>query len=622
MDREKRDSEKDRDYTRKCFTMTITVIVLLVGVAFIPGFRLWGITFKRANILSDVIEFHDRELLMAEQLIDTSFYEDVPEGLLAMLDRRVSEGEGDGYGISNTSAPKAAERKYYVVPNVQNESLTPIEDYSEGQQMTAKFYYALAKESSERVVRVAVFGDSFIEADIITVDIREQLQTRYGGGGAGFVPMSSPLAKYRSSVKHTFSGWETYNIINKKSVPEEYKGRFAVSGMVSVPYEGATVRYEGSNFRDHLAKFSSAYILFKNRASTIISLGVNGGAMTEYKPETSDELQCVSVDGSIKRVDMKLAGTAGFIGYGVILEDDKGVNVHNFSVRSNSGTALIGTDPELNRQLNDLMRYDLIIIQYGLNAMSVDVLNYESYRKQLVRIIEYVKICFPQSAIIVMSVGDRSTLKDGQRVTMPAALAMLKCQRAAAQEAGVAFWNTFQAMGGENSMVNFVQKGWAAKDYTHIGFPGGKYIATQFVDYVKAATDSVCEIYDSGLFDNSIPLPSSSLVPEYDDYGELDEIMRRNEVAHAGGDESVTDEDADSEDIEGYSEPDSCDVEDGGIVIGLNATDSLTDTPQTDMIKVESPTEIKSMSNEDAMRSLEDSGIIAADSIAEQTQNK
>ena len=35
-------------------------------------------------------------------------------------------------------------------------------------------------------------------------------------------------------------------------------------------------------------------------------------------------------------------------------------------------------------------------------------------------------------------------------------------------------------MGGENSMVNFVQKKWAAQDHTHIRYPGGKYIAQRF----------------------------------------------------------------------------------------------------------------------------------------------
>ena len=38
--------------------------------------------------------------------------------------------------------------------------------------------------------------------------------------------------------------------------------------------------------------------------------------------------------------------------------------------------------------------------------------------------------------------------------------------------AGVPFWNVFGAMGGENSMVRFVELNWASKDYTHLSFRG------------------------------------------------------------------------------------------------------------------------------------------------------
>lgn len=92
-----------------------------------------------------------------------------------------------------------------------------------------------------------------------------------------------------------------------------------------------------------------------------------------------------------------------------------------------------------------------------------------------------------------MSVGDRSTMQNGTAVTMPAVKAMLKTQERAAEECGVGFWNTYEAMGGNNSMPKFVERHWAAKDYTHIGYPGGKYIAEQFVKFINAAVENVRE---------------------------------------------------------------------------------------------------------------------------------
>ena len=123
--------------------------------------------------------------------------------------------------------------------------------------------------------------------------------------------------------------------------------------------------------------------------------------------------------------------------------------------------------------------------------MATDVMDYGYYGRQLVRIINYIKECFPCSAIVVMSVGDRSTMQNGVAVTMPAVKAMLRTQEEAAKACGVGFWNTYEAMGGDNSMPEFVKRNWAAKDYTHIGYSGGKYIASQFVTFIKAAVESV-----------------------------------------------------------------------------------------------------------------------------------
>lgn len=71
--------------------------------------------------------------------------------------------------------------------------MTCIEDYSDStlRGMTP-FYRALDElAANPRLVRIAYFGDSFIEADILTADLRAMLQERYGGCGVGFVTITS-----------------------------------------------------------------------------------------------------------------------------------------------------------------------------------------------------------------------------------------------------------------------------------------------------------------------------------------------------------------------------------------------------------------------------------------------
>ena len=68
-----------------------------------------------------------------------------------------------------------------------------IEEYADsaGRGMNC-FYEALGKVASlDRPVRIAYFGDSFIEADILTGDLREMLQKRFGGCGVGYVSITT-----------------------------------------------------------------------------------------------------------------------------------------------------------------------------------------------------------------------------------------------------------------------------------------------------------------------------------------------------------------------------------------------------------------------------------------------
>ena len=492
-----------RDYTKKSFTITALVIVLLVCVSFIPSFRVGNVVIKRASILSDVIVYNDANRIPVRNdgQLDTAYLEDFNRNLVRHSERGIPDSRGKHVIDSSLRAeltaaaegrPVEADTPAITIPKIDDPSIVAIEDFSEGSYMMSRFYNSLAYETALRPVRIAVLGDSFIEADIITADMREQLQLEYGGSGVGFVPFATPLSKYRGTVKHTHDGWTHYDIIKRKSVPEEYKDWFYISGILSVPAEKAKTEYCGVKFRHRIESTNTASLFFVNRDSTTIDVTVNDSIKKTFRPSPEEYVQKITIkEKDITKLNVALTGTKGFIGYGTVLEDSVGVSVHNYSVRSNSGIALFGTDYNINCDFAEYMDYDLIILQYGLNAMSADITDYNHYGRQLVRLIDYVKQCFPSSAIVVMSVGDRSTMQNGQAVTMPAVIAMIEAQKAAAKECQVGFWNTYDAMGGSNSMPEFVKRKWASKDYTHIGYPGGKYIAEQFVRYLNAAVGSI-----------------------------------------------------------------------------------------------------------------------------------
>ena len=171
------------------------------------------------------------------------------------------------------------------------------------------------------------------------------------------------------------------------------------------------------------------------------------------------------------------------------MEDHLGVVVDNFSLRGNSGMILERLDVSRCQALNKIRPYDLIVLQYGLNVVSDSVMNYGWYSSRMVKVINHIQLCFPEADILMLGVSDRSRQDDGEFETMPAVLALLHAQRQAAKKAGVPFWNVFGAMGGENSMVRFVELNWASKDYTHLSFRGGREIADALLKALLSEKD-------------------------------------------------------------------------------------------------------------------------------------
>lgn len=521
----------NRDYTKYSFRITFLVIAILVAMSFIPPFSIGGVHFKRVNILSDIFTFDDPASAETGELNeqDLQFLEEADrldganpgneESPIAEQNWDLGSNGGDGAwsGVPETETERIDPRT--VVQFIDH---TPADRVS-----VSDFSRMMEQVSQRRIVRIAFLGDSFIEGDIITADVREQLQALYGGQGVGYVPLGNPLAISRPTIQHTFDGCTNYNIIYKKNVPEQYKEKFFVSGILSVPSNGhAWAAYKGVAFRKYLASWSRARLVFVNSGHSEIDVSVNDSIRRCFTPDPSEQVQQINLlGGGMRSVKVEVKNAEGFIGYGVVFDGTRGVSVDNYAIRSNSGLAMFGTDLQTNTRIGRMLGYDMIVLQWGLNAMDPDVTNYSNYGKQLRRVINYIKSCFPHSAIVVMGVGDKAAQKDGAFVTPPAVGAMIAEQKAAARECGVAFWDTFRAMGGANSMARFVENNWAAKDYTHLSYGGGRQIATQFVKalrYAKTGTSgsdkefggNAAEVGESVRIDVTAPSETGAVPPE------------------------------------------------------------------------------------------------------------
>ena len=481
-----------KDYTHHSWLAAAALIAVLVAVSFIPPQSVGGVKLRRANILSDLLSFDDAEA--AEPAAEPALFDEEEFHIdMAAVAERI-EADTTPREVQITYEWLLAQdtaRRERAMPDSARfvATLTPIEDFSDSGRIQA---FCDTLLNAPRPVRIAFLGDSFVEGDILTADLRERLQSAYSGGGAGFAPMASPLTAFRRTVKTQSKGWTTYNIMQRKKAPEGLRDHFFVSGWVSQPAAGASTRWENTDARARLDSCTGARLLFRSPGESRIEVTLNDTLRRTFDIPADEAVRQIVVRAPhIHALTCRvLTPGEGFIGYGGIFEGD-GVVVDNYSVRSNNGQAMFWTDPAVNARIDALAGYDLVILQYGLNIMQAGVHNYTGYSQQIEKMVDFVRRCFPGAAVLVLGVSDRSVKNDGRFEPMDALPHMTESQRRAARNTGAAFWPTCDAMRAQGGMERFVQNGWAGKDYTHINYAGGSRVAWALVDALNALTAEV-----------------------------------------------------------------------------------------------------------------------------------
>ena len=465
---------------------TFVVILGMVGLGFIPSFKIFGMDFERIDILSDL----RAEDITQEIIHDYTADFDLLEQELAVAEAQIVE--------IDTMPEPIAVRYEWIVSNapqcnrteLHSEDIRPagsnIVDFEDFDTLaTTRFDHFIEKLANSQDVRIAFMGDSFVEGDILTCDLREELQSHFGGRGAGFIPADIPFATVRKTIKRSSSNWKTYSVMKPKEAPDAVRERLFVSGYLAEGRAGATTRWQATNSHASLDSCTQARILLISRDTSRVEVILGDTLRNEFMIAGDERVREIFVEAPVDDIRLRVV-EGSVMCYGASLEGNGGVTVDNFSVRSNNGHAIFGTSATVNRQIDEFLGYDLVVLQYGLNIMQKGQRGYSKYRDQVRDMIAYAERCFPNAAIMVVGVSDRWVKNSETNTYEPIGSvdALTSYQRAAADSCNVVFWETARVMQNLGGMPAFVSNGWAAKDYTHINYAGGKRVATALADAI------------------------------------------------------------------------------------------------------------------------------------------
>ena len=453
----------------KLFVTVAAAVLLLGALSLVPWSKLTNSYFKDFNLLEDISDVKT-DKGEAEETIDPA--------LLAAQ----QEAEAQMKATQDAVAAGAEVPDSLLVPVQPNRrgDLVVLEDYSLSGDGLARLKAALAQRD-KRPVRIGVIGDSYIEGDIFTKDIREKLQSLYGGRGVGYVTPHNLVSGFRPSVRQSDNGWEDFDL--RKDNNENCRW---LSGQRFTGGPGATVTWRAADAPEHAKGWNTAKILFKATVNGVLTTNTGSGAV-EHRVTGGKGVQCISLDGEMTQLTLTNKSVGGLTVYGIWINDATGVALDNMSLRGNSGITHRSVEPALARDMAQFVDYDLIVLEYGLNALTSKQKDYSYYAGMMAKVLARLKESYPNADIIMMGAGDRGQKSGTEVHSTPTIHYMVDAQRETARRAGVVFWDTREAMGGEDAIVRWRADKLVNADYIHMNFQGGEKMAGLFVNALQDA---------------------------------------------------------------------------------------------------------------------------------------
>lgn len=361
-------------------------------------------------------------------------------------------------------------------------------------------FYAALDSARTMPVRVVHYGDSQIEEDRITNVLRERWQKAYGGGGVGLLPLHQtiPTRSMRQwlsmdgVVQTVQGGPKRYLVYGPRSMRLD-NDEYGVMGQVAVMdstlvagsedvvmcIEPIDKKRQGHNYFNRVRVLTDSvdgYILAQD-------------TMLSPTPDTRHPLLYTLPDSTTK-CEIHLQGKGKV--YGVSLETQTGVIVDNLPMRGCSGNIFTKID---STQLSDFYRETntrLIILQFGGNMIpqTENASTISGYvRSTLRQQVRYLRACAPDAAILFIGPSDMSTNIDGQMSTYPLVPYMDKLLKKMAAEEQIAYWSMYDAMGGKDSMVRWVENGLAGSDYVHFTRAGANKMGRMLYEWLMTYPD-------------------------------------------------------------------------------------------------------------------------------------
>lgn len=346
--------------------------------------------------------------------------------------------------------------------------------------------------SGDQPLRILHFGDSQIEADRITGELRNQMQNKFGGCGVGMIPVTEASHARISVFKETSDNWKRHEVYGRRDKTVPHK-EYGLSGYIhrftpwatedSVATQTASINLkQNQRYYPKASAFEQVSLLHRNRGdSATFALTAEETPILDGELPISKgvQLSTWSINSTEHaEFDLNLSAQQDLEVYGLCLDCANGVAVDNISWRGSSGIEFTKMEKEHLKGQFASLNVGMVIYEFGVNVVPHVIDDYSYYKRQTLKELTLLRELLPNTPILVVGVSDMARNEKGAYASYPNVEKIRNAQRDAALEANCSFWDLYGAMGGKNSMVSWVETkpSLAQKDYTHFNARGAKVV--------------------------------------------------------------------------------------------------------------------------------------------------
>ncbi len=394
----------------------------------------------------------------------------------------------------------------------------------ENPQHLAAFFDKLARiEAGEPMLkaRAVHYGDSHIASDMLTGVLRRHYQGRFGDGGHGFILPGKPWRTYHHmDVDFGDSrtrDWSADRIRVRDTGTDGLLGLGGVSMRTTRRDASVWVATEDDGpVGDKVSSFEIFYLKQPNGARMSLSLdGRPAGTINTRARATGPGYHTLRAPDGPHRLEIRAAGGGELRLFGTALERDAAGVVYD-SVGINGARHSMPTYWNIPLWQSHLTHrgHDLIVTAYGSNEVG-DNLDFAQYTAQVVKVMKDFKDASPSSSCLILGPPDQALIFDGTQIRLdvmdsavkraandpsdPAVwdtpqklLDIIEALRAAADQSGCAFFNTYEAIGGAGTIDTWARANppLAHKDRVHMTSKGYALIADMIFEATMRAYDA------------------------------------------------------------------------------------------------------------------------------------